>query len=252
MFADAAREVRFHPGRVIATLIAIAISVAFMVASSTFITTQQHSLGKQLALQASNADLVVTGEDSEKFGEITAALQGVPGVAQAEETRVTNGPLRSDDATVMAVLYVVPGETFRWSSIRDGEWPTEATQIALSKEAAKKLNVSVGDTVTSGGKDLTVVGLTNDPRSIFQQTGYIAPALADETGMVAGTSGQWLVRAADGTDVEALAATVAQATAPLQTVVKTADEFSGQQLDDLTEQTNVMKLMLAGFAGVAL
>ena len=114
MFADAVREVRFHPGRVIATLIAIAISVAFMVASSTFITTQQHSIGKQLALQASNADLLVTGQDPELFDEIAATLTDVPGVAKAEESRQTGGPLRSDSATVMAVLFVLhPADALR-------------------------------------------------------------------------------------------------------------------------------------------
>ena len=252
MFADAVREVRFHPGRVVATIVAIAISVAFMVASSTFITTQQHSLGKQLALQISKADLVVTAGDPETQAKVTPAVEAVPGVARVEESIVTTGPLRSEQATVMAVLYVVPSEEFRWATVREGAWPTTDAQITLAKEAADKLGVGVGDTVTYSGDDLVVTGITNDPRSIFQQTAYVSMAWARATGLTDQSSGQWLVKAEPGTDLDALVPRLVAATSALGAEVKTAETYANEQLDELTEQTNVMKLMLGGFAAVAL
>ena len=81
-FAAAAREVRFHPSRVIATIIAIAISVGFMAAVSVFLQTQREVMGKQLALPSSSADLVVSLTPNETATEedVLKTLQNTEGV----------------------------------------------------------------------------------------------------------------------------------------------------------------------------
>ena len=40
MFTEALRELRHHPGRMVATLVAIAVSVGFLVGISMFVRTQ--------------------------------------------------------------------------------------------------------------------------------------------------------------------------------------------------------------------
>ena len=51
MLRHALSELRLHPTRFVATLIAIAISVGFVAAISVFVNSQQTALGMQNALQ---------------------------------------------------------------------------------------------------------------------------------------------------------------------------------------------------------
>ena len=62
MLRHALSELRLHPTRFVATLIAIAISVGFVAAISVFVNSQQTALGMQNALQLSKADVVVRTE----------------------------------------------------------------------------------------------------------------------------------------------------------------------------------------------
>ena len=65
MLRHALSELRLHPTRFVATLIAIAISVGFVAAISVFVNSQQSALGKQNALQISKADVVVAIDEYE-------------------------------------------------------------------------------------------------------------------------------------------------------------------------------------------
>lgn len=65
MLRHALSELRLHPTRFVATLVAIAISVGFVAAISVFVNSQQSALGKQNALQISKADVVVAIDEYE-------------------------------------------------------------------------------------------------------------------------------------------------------------------------------------------
>ena len=60
MLAQAWSEVRRHPGRFISTMLAIAISVAFLAGSSVLVATEAQAQGKVANLTIARADLVVT------------------------------------------------------------------------------------------------------------------------------------------------------------------------------------------------
>ena len=64
MLRHALSELRLHPTRFVATLVAIAISVGFVAAISVFVNSQQTALGMQNALQLSKADVVVRTEEA--------------------------------------------------------------------------------------------------------------------------------------------------------------------------------------------
>ena len=89
MLRDASNEIRLHPGRFAATLIAIAISIGFISAISIFISTQQAALTKSNALAVSTADVVVdvsfqgfddNGDPIGKMPVDKARLEAVDGV----------------------------------------------------------------------------------------------------------------------------------------------------------------------------
>lgn len=267
MFADAAREVRHHPGRIIATLVAIAISVGFMAAVSIFVKTQTDALGKGMALASSKADLVVDvsqGKQGVTSKQLTDAISKVPGVKQVERSAGTYAPISTPDKNVYVQVFAVPSETFRWSAIKDGAWPTKADEIALSTQLADKLGVKVGGQVSAGEQKMTVSGTVADAPNVFFQTAYMPhAALAQiEQGDVSYAS--WLVRAEGdraqvGKDVRAAVAplVVDPDTLPYPEAkargleVVTGAEAQSKAIKEVTNEFDVMKYMLWAFSAIS-
>ena len=67
MLRDAINEIRLHPGRFVATLLAVAISVGFISAILVGVRSQENSVARSMELSISKADVVVSME--EKPGE---------------------------------------------------------------------------------------------------------------------------------------------------------------------------------------
>ena len=150
MFRQALRELRFHPGRLVATLLAIALSVGFMSAVSIFMATQTAALGKMLALPTSKADLVVQVNDTPAgYDDVRAALAGVPGVEAVEQAQEAGLNLNKDGVSALVTVHVLPGERFRWAQLTSGRWPASPTEIALSQQVAETLKAVPGAEVTS-------------------------------------------------------------------------------------------------------
>ena len=246
MFADAAREIRFHPGRIVATVLAIAISVAFMAGVSVFMTTSKHSMVNTLSAPLARADVVI---DTGEAGKVLAVVSTQPGVAATQRLGSLTLPVSSGTSDQWLQVTNRPDEAFAWSSLTSGRWPTTKTDLVIPQGAAKALAVAVGDTITAQtmGK-LTVVGITDDPSGPF---GFVAYG-SDE--LLAGSRyGQLLVKAAAGTDPQVLAD-------HLKTVVKGADENAAvstasatrdKVADSMTAGFDATKYMLWGFAAIS-
>ena len=271
MFRDAIREVRFHPSRVVATLVAIAISIGFMAAVSTFVATQRDVLGKQLSLPMSKADIVVTVNSPASTATsdaVVSAIKATSGVQAAEHVSTTTLPLTSGGASVMATAYGLPGPDFRWAGLRSGNWPTQADQIVLARDLANALKAGVGDTVTAVDTPLHVVGITNDPPSLFMQIAYLAPGAtpgvqgnqANQTSQAAGT---YLVHVTPGADAltvrDQLRSGLAsfagpQASypgAPESLVVDLGADARAAAMNSLTGSFDTMRNMLLVFGAIA-
>ncbi|MEL4506103.1 ABC transporter permease [Luteococcus sp. H138] len=263
MFRDAAKEVRLHPGRVVATLVAIMISVGFMAAVSIFVETQSDALGKMMSLATSKADVVATVQNPKEkvtAAQIDAAIKKVPGVVKTEQSQAGQVALSSDKTNVYAALYPTPSEEFRWATIKDGAWPAKPTEIALSDQLADKLAVSVGQTVEVQGTKLTVVGITDDAPSIFFQTAYSDPSLANEANSMPG--GTWLIKT---DDPQATMTAVHDALVPLtdrpdeemypdagkNLQVDTAENHQSSAIKSIAGGFDVMKYLLWVFSAIA-
>ena len=173
MFTEAFRELRQRPGRMAATLIAIAVSVGFLVGISMFVRTQGTALGKEQAVATSKADVVVYSADTETNPkDITQGIRDTPGVRTVDIVQSTTMAASHGRDSTMIDVHKTPAEPFRWSSVTSGNWPSGPGQIALSKAAAENLHVSVGDTVDITGKNIKVVGITDDADALQTAPAY--------------------------------------------------------------------------------
>lgn len=254
MLRDAINEIRLHPGRFVATLLAIAISVGFIAAISTVVNTESTAIGRSNSLPMSKADIVVVGAPEDPAAVI-AAIEGVEGVSAAETGTTNLTMLSADDASVMVNLLEVPGEEFRWADLSEGTWPTGADQVVLSTDGLAKLGVEVGDTVHLGSTDgqaLTVVGATKDAKSLFSTTAY-----ADVSAVLGGESWAniFVVATADGANVDDVMAGMSDALTGLageDLQVLTGADARQQAITDMTRDIDIFKYLLYTFAAVAL
>ncbi len=250
MFRDATSEIRLHPGRFIATLLAIAISVAFIAAISTLVSTEQQSMARFTQLPFSKADVVVDGEFDDPAA-VTEALGGVDGVTAVATASKMVTLLTHDDKTVFVTFVPVPQEAFQWATIDEGRWPADVSEVALSADGLAQLGLSVGDSVLveGDGEQATIVGRTTDPKAWFGVTGYVDGPAED-----AYAGGPWVL-STDG-DPAALLPAIRDALPepmpgePLD--VSTGDDARTALLNDLTGEFDVFRTLLLGFAGVAL
>ena len=264
MFRDAFKEVRYHPGRVVATLVAIAISVGFMAAVSIFVSTQSSALGRQAALPTSRTDLDVTAtspKDGVTSQKVLDAVRATPGVGAAEVVRTGFLSLGTEKASIYATAYGVPGEQFRWAGITQGSWPTAKNQVAINRTTADKLGVEVGDQVEGDAGKVTVTGITDEPSSLFFQSAYVAPSSITASQ---GDAVEVLVKAVSGTDPSSLVKPLHDRVAPLVTnpdlkdtdgttplEVLSAHDAQTKAVEGMTGGFDAMKYVLWVFSGIA-
>ena len=97
MLRDAINEIRLHPGRFVATLLAVAISVGFISAIMIGVRTEENSMTRSGAIAVSKSDVVVeqvSANEQIKPDEVLKAIQGASGVTQAETSMVALFPRR--------------------------------------------------------------------------------------------------------------------------------------------------------------
>lgn len=253
MLRDSVNEIRLKPGRFVATLIAIAISVGFIAAISTLVSTEQQGMARSNQPALSKADIVVDGvfDDAD---EVRAALEGVDGVSAVQLTSDSMSMLQAGDRSAWVSLLQVPGESFRWAELTEGRWPSNSQEIALSGDGISQLGIDVGDQVTGYGGEqaYTVVGATNDPKSLYSVLGY--SDLSEEIAQQEATYGSWAVQA-QGRPVADVMAEIADALPdPLESEweIQTGEDARTQALNDLTADFDVFKNLLYGFAAIAL
>ena len=254
-------ELRHHPMRFLAPIVAIVLSLGFVVGISVFIETSTRAMAQLASPQVTRAQLEVIAGTSPNDGDradLKKVIADTPGVVAVTEHMRGWDVVKNELGNQFTQVYATPPESFRWSNTTAGSWPVKADEIALSKATARELQAQPGDAVQLGETTMTVSGITDDASALGQATVYVAPAYTTEHGWQ-GTLPVQIVASASPTEV---AAAIEQrvndwyATQPAgdvepSIVVQTAEQVREQALKDMARSNEAMKLMLMGFAAVA-
>ncbi|QIK72305.1 ABC transporter permease [Propioniciclava coleopterorum] len=246
--AHAARELRQHPARYAAMLLAVVVSVTFLAASQVVLATESHALAARSVLYASRADVIVDtyvwnwgGAVAQRDGALSVAetaLKADPAVVVVEPFSQVRGELVNGERVAGVMLTsALSSPALRWAEPVEGRLPDGPGETLLAQETAAQLGLRVGDPVQLnivGAAPLTVVGLTRErgygtppayvPASTIAEAGKALPPAdprviinprdaAEKTpGSSGGTVGvRLLVRTADPSQAPAVAADVADA-----------------------------------------
>lgn len=244
MLGHALAELRLHPGRYVSTILAIAISIAFLAGAPVLVSTQGQSEGMKRSATLAHADAQVTGTDA----AIAARLLSVPGIATSYPARQWGSVIRDRDGDYTLLFLVqLPPESLRWSRIGSGWWPTAKGEVALDQTTAASLNVGLGQTFqTRDGTQLTLVGLLTGPESSG------ANGVAAASFFPAEDPGTWIFTAAPGVSPEALAAKLKAAANNPDVTVLTGDAAREAAINSATADVQAFTYLLWGFAAVAL
>ena len=252
MLRDAINEIRLHPGRFVATLLAIAISVGFISAIMIGVRTEENSMTRSGVIAVSKSDVVVNAvEEPADPGEVLKAIQGAAGVTKAEASLSGTLPLKHGDFSIYSKVMTLPSSEFRWASLAEGKWPSAEREIVLAKKGAEKLHVKVGDEITAGfagdeqSASYRVVGLSNDAPSLYTENSYITTFGATRQPST------WIVKSQDP---GAAVTSIQQALEPLGSdnfKVSTTDDYRVGQMKQLTGGFDVFRNLLLGFAAIS-
>lgn len=175
-------DVRLHPGRYGAMLVAIVVSVAFLAASQVLLSTEANAVAHRSVLYASRAEVVVAshlwhwpgGREQRDRGVRTAvdSLRANPDVAAVEEfSQVRSQVLAGDNVLDVMLTSTQADAALRWYEPTEGHLPRDAGEVVLARETADALGVRVGDSLRLnmvGSRPLTLVGVT-------EERGYATP-----------------------------------------------------------------------------
>ena len=256
MISQALKEVRYHPGRVVATIVAIAISIGFLSTISIFLRTQGTAEGKRQAIYSTRADSVVTVTKAiEKPDKVTKAIEDTDGVKDVELLYSSSGMASHNGSDVMGTSYSTPSEGFRWSKLTEGKWPEKPNQVVASKDGAKKLDLKVGDTFKFNDQDATLVGIADEPKALLNETFYVGgPGKSGDDG-----DSTWLVHVKPGSDTTAVNKAIVKNVTGVQkfdtdepVTAQTAKQFQDASIKDLIGSFDVTKYGLMIFGAIAL
>ena len=153
-------NLRSASGRLSAAMIAIAVSVAFIVAALLFSQAFGDTLRNQVQAEWAGADVAITADEPD---DPTAADEASPLTESMRQTVADVEGVESAQLTESAFVAVEAGSTSVTGSATnlpqgqvdtvDGSVPDSDDELMLREADAKTLGVGVGDTITLGEFD---------------------------------------------------------------------------------------------------
>lgn len=235
-------SLRTHTRRYVSAAVAVVIGVAFIVVTSLLTDATRAGLVAGVELPYRGADVVVTGLDGEQAARLVeraAADGGSAAVLGWTPQRVrVDGRLVEDRADVAGIAL---DPALRWQVLREGRFPEQPGEVVADLNAVKGKDVHVGDPVEVGTVDGTVVGLVDTPSASSGGAFYLTwPDLH------AVDPGLWV-------DSVAYAGPgAASVDVPEGATVQPRDEFVEERQAELTNEVNVLAILLLVFAAIAL
>lgn len=260
MIRIALSNLRSASGRLVAAGIAIAVSVAFMVAALLFSQAFGGTLENQVRSSWAGTDIAVMTDDSadpsdpQESAEVLTddLLEDVTAVNGVADAHIEESGFLMANAGSTSVTASVTGLPADGAEPAEGSLPQAADQVALTAEDAESLGVAVGDTialegVTSGpGEDsVTVSGLLPDTATMRLTLHMTEEGLEQAPAEVVPDAIR--VRADDGADSAALASAIGDALDGAPVTVLTVEEVVQEQLQDLSGSSDMLAVVGVAF-----
>ena len=267
-------NLRSASGRLFAATIAIAVSVAFIVAALLFSQAFGDTLRDQVRSQWAGADVAITASQSDQTDpaesspldeSLAKSVAELDGAESAQLTESGFVSVTADGTTVSAMPTNVPQNQ---DEPITGSAPEADDELMLHEADAQTLGLGVGDELTmqtidgtggSGSDDRTYTVSGIMPGSSASAMGLYLTDAGLQTVPSELTADSVRVVAADGTDrgdlAEAVDTVVAEAGSADALTVQTVDQVVNEQLEAMSDSTNVLNTVGLAFgllaAGVA-
>ncbi|WP_406381934.1 ABC transporter permease [Streptomyces sp. NBC_01618] len=273
MFRTALRNVLAHKARLLMTLLAVMLGVAFVSGTLVFTDTLGNAFRNQSAKSYDNVAVAVTTRADQRDGRtpgITAAtlkkIQGLAGVDTATGRVSGFAGVADPDGKLIGNGWsntggnYSPGRNGKDSAYTfvDGKGPDAADRIALDQETAKKGEYHVGDRVrvaTNGPvKEYTLAGVFTTEDGAVNAGGSLVlfdTPVAQRLYLRPGEFKDVNVSAAAGASAEKLLADV-EPLLPKDAEARTGKALADEQAKQIESGLSNLNRMLLGFAGVAL
>ena len=281
MWKLAISELKLHPRRYVAVLLAIVLGTMFLAGSLLVTSSAKESTKQMLGATYANADLLITAEtppdpESDFYDlagtvEQSGSLTEINGVEEVyplmnaatamvlPEGSDKQGTFDPDSDFVYATNRPADASLLA-TPMTDGELPTADDEITVDTESAERHDLAVGDTVTlrtladEAEQDVTVSGIMDqsmDPTVVGAMTIYTTVETLGELGGDSPTYDTALLRV-DG-DIDQVIADVQQAldAAGIPATVNTPDVQISEQLVDMMG-FDAITVVLGGFSAIAL
>ncbi|MFG2468811.1 ABC transporter permease [Streptomyces canus] len=275
MFRTALRNVLAHKARLLMTVLAVMLGVAFVSGTLVFTNTISEAYQKSSAKGFDQVDVAVTAKSREDKGntigkspDLTQALldesAGVPGASQAIGVVSGFTAIADKDGKLIGGGFQSQGGNYYGAKdprypLSEGAAPHGANQVAIDSETAKRAGYKVGDTVriSVDGPVLkpVVTGIFTTDDGNVAAGGSLAlfdTATAQKLFGKPGTYDEIDVKAASGTSQTALQAALDKALPSNLVETETGRELADEQADMISSSMSGLKQGLLVFAGIAL
>lgn len=281
MWKLAISELKLHPRRYVAVLLAIVLGTMFLAGSLLVTSSAKESTKQMLGATYANADLLITAEtppdpESDFYDlagtvEQSGSLTEINGVEEVyplmnaatamvlPEGSDKQGTFDSDSDLVYATNRPTDASLLA-TPMTDGELPTADNEITVDTESAKRHDLAVGETVTlrtladETEQDFVISGImdqSTDPTVVGAMTIYTTVETLGELGGDSPTYDTALLRV-DG-DIDQVITDIQQAlnAAGVPATVNTPDVQISEQLVDMMG-FDAITVVLGGFSAIAL
>ncbi|MFB7196979.1 ABC transporter permease [Streptomyces sp. NPDC056240] len=275
MFRTALRNVFAHKARLLMTVLAVMLGVAFVSGTLVFTNTISDAFQKSSAKGFDQVDVAVTPKTAESKGDRVAKE---PKLTQATLDRATKTPgaasaigvvsgfaaVADKDGKLVGNGFSTQGANY-WGDhdprypLKSGRAPSGKGEVALDSQTAKRAGYKVGDTVRMSidGPVLTptVTGIFTTEDGNVAAGGSLAlfdTATAQQLLHKQGSYDEIDVKAAAGTGQAALRSALDKALPKGQAETTTGKQLADDQAQQISSSMSSMKSSLLVFAGIAL
>ncbi|MEU9054253.1 FtsX-like permease family protein [Streptomyces sp. NPDC048384] len=274
MFRTALRNVLAHKARLLMTVLAVMLGVAFVSGTLVFADTLSNAFRNQSAKSYDNVAVAITSyanpdDAKEEPGLSRKTLDKISAVdgVEAAYGRVDGfAGVADPDGKLIGVGWSNKGSNFAPGkdgkdsayTFTDGSGPVKDDQIALDKESAAKGEYQVGDRVrvaTNGPvKEYTLSGVFTTEDGAVNAGGSLVlfdTAVAQKQYLKPGYFESATVTAAPGADDKKILDAV-KPLLPESAEAKTGQALADEQAEQIEQGMSSLKQVLLGFAGIAL